>query len=51
MNDNNDNKHICISCNGTGRLECSCITDDKSCVICKGEGSFECPICDGTGRF
>lgn len=51
MNDNNQPNNICISCDGTGKLECSCISDDKNCIICKGEREFECPICDGTGIF
>lgn len=51
MNDVNENKHICISCNGTGKLECSCISDGKDCILCNGTGEFTCPICEGTGRF
>lgn len=50
MNDNNEDLHVCISCNGTGILECSCV-EEKNCIICQGQGEFSCPICDGSGRF
>ena len=50
MNDNNESKNICISCNGTGTLECCCVSEEN-CIICNGNKEFECPICEGTGRF
>lgn len=46
--------NTCISCNGSGRINCDCGTNEihnKKCVTCMGEGNFKCPICDGRGSL
>ncbi|MDV4151278.1 hypothetical protein R0131_10535 [Clostridium sp. AL.422] len=52
--DTNNSNYIskCISCNGTGIVNCDCGTDNnpnKRCLTCAGEGRFMCPICEGEG--
>ncbi|MEG0295974.1 MAG: hypothetical protein RR620_04585 [Clostridium sp.] len=50
-NNSNVEEHKCISCKGTGTLECTCIESSNDCILCNGHGEFECPICEGTGIF
>lgn len=44
---------ICISCSGSGKIECDCanLSDGTNCFTCNGEGEFICPICEGSGLF
>lgn len=52
--DNDDFISTCISCNGTGKINCDCGTDEGPnirCVTCLGEGNFKCPVCEGYGKL
>lgn len=44
----------CMTCDGTGRINCDCDENsknkyNKNCLLCSGEGSFKCPLCEGKG--
>lgn len=52
--ENNNFINTCISCNGVGKINCDCGSDNipnKKCVTCQGIGNFKCPICDGEGKL
>lgn len=54
MSNYNKVQKECISCNGTGKIECNCGGTSKNpsnCLACFGQGDFICPVCDGNGEF